>query len=177
MDGPFLIIGRIKNSHAGRTRGFRSLRSERQGQEDRRLRAGEGSHGRTSGNRRFLWGRVLDRTAAAPVNRLRFDGMRDSANSKADITRVIHEEPAFAELFIATSWLVTVVSRRTWSINCSIPARNGWRGSFCFCEFWQGRSTGANRSENQPRDTGRDDRHEAKSREFFHEQISGIRSY
>ena len=30
--------------------------------------------------------------------------------AKADITRVIHEEPAFAELFIArTSWLGTVV--------------------------------------------------------------------
>ena len=27
--------------------------------------------------------------------------MRDRANNKADITRVIHDEPAFAELFIA----------------------------------------------------------------------------
>ena len=42
-----------------------------------------------------------DRTAAASGNSLRYDGMRDRANSKADITRVIHEEPAFAELFIA----------------------------------------------------------------------------
>ena len=65
------------------------------------LRAGEGSCGRASGNRRFLWGSVLDRTGAASVNRLRDDGMRDRANRKADITRVIHEEPAFAELFIA----------------------------------------------------------------------------
>jgi len=48
----------------------------------RRLRAGEGSRGRASGNRRFLWGRVLDRTVAATVNRLRDDGMRDRANIK-----------------------------------------------------------------------------------------------
>src|SRR3977135_1920112 len=33
---------------AGRPRGFCFLRSERQGQEDRRLRAGEGSRGRTA---------------------------------------------------------------------------------------------------------------------------------
>jgi hypothetical protein len=32
-------------------------------------------------------------------------------------------------------------------------------------------------SENQPRDTGGDDRHDALAREFFPEQISGIGSY
>jgi CRP/FNR family transcriptional regulator, cyclic AMP receptor protein len=74
--------------------------SERQGQEDRHLRAGEGSRGRNSGNRRFLWGRVFDRTTAASVNRLRYDGVIVRI-TKADLTRVIHEEPAFAELFIA----------------------------------------------------------------------------
>src|SRR5467141_5257357 len=68
--------------HAGRTRGFCFLHSERQGQEDRRLRAGEGSRGRTSGNRRFLWGKVLERTAAASGTSLRHDGMRDRANNK-----------------------------------------------------------------------------------------------
>ena len=47
--------------------------------------------------------------------------------SKADITRVIHEEPAFAELFV--SHLLARNSRveRTWLINCSIRARNVWR--------------------------------------------------
>src|SRR4029077_11893746 len=71
-----------KRLHAGRTRGFCFLHSERQGQEDRRLRAGQGSRGRTSGNRRFLWGRVLDGAAAASVSRLRYYAMRDCANSK-----------------------------------------------------------------------------------------------
>ena len=89
--------------HAGRTRGFGFLHSERQGQEDRRLRAGQGSRGRTFGNRRFLWRRVLDRTAAASGNRPRHDGMRDRANNKgrhyprdprrASICRVIHRAP------------------------------------------------------------------------------------
>jgi CRP/FNR family transcriptional regulator, cyclic AMP receptor protein len=74
--------------------------------------------------------------------------------TKADIIRVIHEEPAFAELFIA-----------------HLLARNSR------VEFWQGRSTGANHSQNQPRDTGGDDRHDAISRELFHEQISEIGSY
>src|SRR5258708_30090949 len=57
--------------HAGRTRGFCFLHSERQGREDRRLRAGEGSRGRTSGNRRFLWVRGLERTATASGSSLR----------------------------------------------------------------------------------------------------------
>ena len=52
--------------------------------------------------------------------------------AKADITRVIHEEPAFAELFIAHLLLATVVSRRIWSINCLIRARNARHGPFCF---------------------------------------------
>src|SRR6266404_403359 len=68
--------------HAGRTRGFCFLHSERQGQEDRCLRAGEGSRGRTSGDRRFLWGRVLDRTTAASGNSLRCDGMCYLTNIK-----------------------------------------------------------------------------------------------
>ena len=53
---------------AGRSCGFGFLHSERQGQEDRRLRARQGSRGRTSGNRRFLWRRMLERTAAASGN-------------------------------------------------------------------------------------------------------------
>jgi CRP-like cAMP-binding protein len=52
--------------------------------------------------------------------------------SKADITRVIHKEPAFAELFIAHLLARTFVWKRIWSISCSIRARNGWLGSFCF---------------------------------------------
>src|SRR6266849_6101906 len=68
--------------HAGRIRGFCFLHSSWQGQEDRCLRAGEGSRGRTSGDRRFLWGRVLDRTTAASGNSLRCDGMRDRTNIK-----------------------------------------------------------------------------------------------
>ena len=44
-------------------------------------------------------------------------------------------------------------------------------------EFRQRRSAGSNYSENQPRDTGGDDRHDAISCEPFHEQISGIGPY
>ena len=47
---PFPIIGRIKLSTRRVNPRIRFLHSERQGQEDRHLRAGEGSRGRTSGN-------------------------------------------------------------------------------------------------------------------------------
>ena len=164
--------------HAGRTCGFCFLHSERQGQEDRRLRAGQGSRGRTSGNRRFLWGRVFDRTAAASVNRLRHDGMRDRANSKgrhhprdprrASICRAIYRAP-----------LGSQQSRRGGPGRSTVQFERETAGTDASAsgEFWQGRSAGADHSENQPRDTGGDDRHDAISREFFHEQISGIGSY
>src|SRR5258708_37490862 len=51
--------------HTGRTRGFCFLHSEWQGQEDRCLRAGEGSRGRTSVTLRLLSGSVLARTTAS----------------------------------------------------------------------------------------------------------------
>ena len=131
---------------AGRSFGFRFLHSERQGQEDRRLRAGEGSRGRTSGNRRFRWRGLLNRRAAASVDGFRSDEMCDRANiegrnhsrdpRRAGVCRVIYRR---------TSWLATVVSRRTWSINCSIPARSVWRGFSC---FWRilARKVGRSRS-------------------------------
>ena len=52
--------------------------------------------------------------------------------AKADITRVIHEEPEFAELFM--SHLLARNSRveADLSINYSIQARSGWHGSSCF---------------------------------------------
>src|SRR5260370_4092897 len=164
--------------HAGRTRGFCFLHSEWKGQEDRCLRTGEGSRGRSYGNRRFLWGRVLDRTTAASGNSLRCDGMRDRANNKgrhyprdprrASVRRVSYCAP----LGLQQSWRgglgrsIVQFERETAGTD---PSASG--------EFWQGGSAGANHSENQPRDTGGDDRHDAISRELFHEQISEIGSY
>jgi len=108
----------------GETRGFCFLHSERQGQEDRRLRAGEGSRGRTSGNRGFLWGRVLERTAAASGNSLRHDGMRDRANNKGrHYPRDPRRASVWRVILSRTSWLATVVLRRIWSISCSIRVR------------------------------------------------------
>ena len=77
--------------------------------------------------------------------------------AKADITRVIHEEPAFAEQFIAHLLARNSPSSRTPGTNSSATG-----------EFWQGRSAGANHSEDQPRDTGGDDRYDTLAREFFH---------
>jgi CRP-like cAMP-binding protein len=93
---------------------------------------------------------------------------------KEDITRVIHESRHLQSYLSRTSWLATVVSRRTWSINCSIRAGTDPSASG---EFWQGRSAGANHSENQSRDTGGNDRHDPRAREPFHEQISEIGPY
>ena len=131
-----------------------------------------------SGNRRFLWGRMFDRTAAASVNRLRHDGMRDRANNKgrhhprdprrAGICRAIYRAPLGSQQSRRGG-----PGRSTVQFERETPGTN----SSAAGEFWQGRSAGTNHRENQPRDTGGDDRHDAISREFFHEQISGIGSY
>ena len=87
--------------HAGRTRGFCFLHSERQGQKDRPLRAGQGSRGRTFGTGDFFGEGCL---TGQPLRLATVRAMTECVIvriTKADITRVIHEEPAFAELFIA----------------------------------------------------------------------------
>ena len=52
--------------------------------------------------------------------------------AKVDITRVIHEEPAFAELFIAH--LLARNSRVEEDLVDQLfnSSENGWHGSFCF---------------------------------------------
>ena len=162
---------------AGRSCGFRFLHSERQGQEDRRLRAGEGSRGRTSGSRRFLWRRVLGRTAAASVDGLRYDEMRDRANIKgrhhsrdprrAGVCRVIYLAPLGPQQSCRGG-----PGRSTVQFERETPGAD----SSASGEFWQGRSAGADHSENQPGDACGDDRHDPIAREFFHEQISEIGS-
>jgi CRP-like cAMP-binding protein len=52
--------------------------------------------------------------------------------AKADITRVIHEEPAFAELFIARLLARNSRVEEDLVINRLIRARNAWHGPFCF---------------------------------------------
>jgi hypothetical protein len=52
---------------------------------------------------------------------------------KASVVRVIHDEPAFSEKCSSRiGWLGPFESKRTWSINCSIRARNASPGC-CFC--------------------------------------------
>src|SRR5258708_23344171 len=131
-----------------------------------------------SGNRRFLWGRVLDRTTAASGNSLRCDGMRDRTNIKgrhyprdprrASVRRVIYRVPLGSQQSCRGGPGRSIVQFERETAGTD-PSASG--------EFWQGRSAGANHSENQPRDTVGDDRHDAISRDVFHEQISEIGSY
>ncbi len=77
------------------------LHSEWQGQEDRRLRARQGSRGRTFGTWRFRREGCL---TGQPLRLATVSAMTECVIvqiAKADITRVIHEEPAFAELFMS----------------------------------------------------------------------------
>src|ERR1700683_4182115 len=118
--------------------------------EDRRLRAGEGSRSRTSGNRRFLWGGVLDRRASAFGNSLRYDAIRDRANSKgrhhprdpqrAGVCRAIYRAPLGPQQSCRGGLGRSAIQfeRETSGADSSTSG-----------EFRQGRQAGASDSENQ----------------------------
>jgi CRP/FNR family transcriptional regulator, cyclic AMP receptor protein len=97
--------------------------------------------------------------------------------TKADITRVIHEEPAFAELFIAH--LLARNSRVEEDLVDQLfnsSEKRLARTLLLLANFGkEGRPEPIAAKISQP-DTGRDDRHDAISRELFHEQISEIGS-
>jgi len=82
--------------------------------------------------------------------------------SKEDITRVIHEEPAFAELFI--SHLLARNSRveedRPGRSAVQFERETSGADSSASGEFWQGRPAGADHRKSQPGDAGGDDRHD-----------------
>ena len=50
---------------------------------------------------------------------------------KSAIIRLIHEDPAFSEMFMAHLWRGPSASKRIWSISCLIQARNVLPGCFC----------------------------------------------
>ena len=68
-------------------------------------------------------------------------------------------------------WPATSVSRRIWSINCSIRARSAWRGRCCCLRISARKASPSRSGENQPGDARRDHRHDAISRQLFHEQV------
>ena len=80
---------------------------------------------------------------------------------------VVHPVPAGQTM----AWLALRI------LNGESPAKIPVAVGDLACKFWQGRSAGANHSQNQPRDSGGDDRHDASARELFHEQISTIGPY
>ena len=96
--------------------------------------------------------------------------------TKADITRVIHDEPAFAGLFIAH--LLARNSRVEEDLVDQLfnsSEKRLARILLLLANFGkEGRLEPIIAKISQ--DPGGDDRHDAISREFFHEQISGIRS-
>jgi CRP/FNR family transcriptional regulator, cyclic AMP receptor protein len=95
--------------------------------------------------------------------------------AKADITRVIHEEPAFAELFIAhllarNSRVEEDLVDQLFNSSEKRPARTLLLLANFGKEGWL-------ESKISQETLARDAWHDAISREFFHEQISGIGSY
>jgi CRP-like cAMP-binding protein len=98
--------------------------------------------------------------------------------SKADIARVIHEEPAFAELFI--SHLLARNSRVEEDLVDQLfnsSEKRLARVLLLLANFGKEDRPEPNNSKNQPRDPRGDDRHDAISCQFFHEQISTVGAY
>src|SRR5580658_6228455 len=48
--------------------------------------------------------------------------------TRAEMTRIMHDEPSFADFFSSSCWLAACAPRQISSISFSIPAKNVWRG-------------------------------------------------
>jgi CRP/FNR family transcriptional regulator, cyclic AMP receptor protein len=98
--------------------------------------------------------------------------------TKAEITRVIHEEPAFAELFIAH--LLARNSRVEEDLVDQLfnsSEKRLARTLLLLANFGKEGRPEPIIAKISQETTGGDDRHDAISRELFHEQISEIGSY
>ncbi len=92
---------------------------------------------------------------------------------RAAIVEVIHEQPAFSELFIAHLLSRTIRYRGGSGRSAVQFERETPRAVAAAAgELRQGRQTDADDREDQPGDARRNDRHDAVAREFFHEQVS-----
>ena len=94
---------------------------------------------------------------------------------KATMIRILHEELAFSEMFVAhllarTRRVEEDFGRSTVQFEREAPST----GPSLTGKFWQGRSTRAGHREGQPRDACGDDWYHSISRELLHEQISEI---
>ena len=92
---------------------------------------------------------------------------------KAAIVRVIHQEPAFSEMFIAhlLGRTIRVEADLVDQLFNSSEKRLA-RLLPAVGELWQGQQTGADPCENQPGDPCGHDRNDPVPGEFLHEQIS-----
>jgi CRP-like cAMP-binding protein len=119
---------------------------------------------RRSIRRRPKWRRMATATAMTECEIMRLE--------KAAIIRVLHEEPAFSEMFVSHLLARTIrveadLVDQLFNSSETISAGSSFAG-----KFWQGRSARVNRSKDQPRDAGGNDRYDASARELFHEQVS-----
>ena len=92
---------------------------------------------------------------------------------KAAIVRVLHDEPAFSEMFIAHLLARTIrVEADLVDQLFNSSEKRLARAASAIGQLWQGGQTGADHRKGQPRDARRNDRHHAVPRESVHEQIS-----
>ena len=120
------------------------LHPEWEGQNHRHLRARKGSSRRSPGAGRILRRRMPSRPAAAHGDSTAMTECEIMRLEKAAIVRVLHEEPAFSEIFVSHILARTIRVEEDLSTNCSILARSAWHGLFS-CWLISARKAGPSR--------------------------------
>jgi CRP-like cAMP-binding protein len=94
-----------------------------------------------------------------------------TAITKSAMVATLHDEPKFAELFVA--YLLSRNSRVEDDLidHSSIRARSDLHGSFFCSRIRQGRQPNPDQSEHQSGNPGRNDRYDPISCQLFHEQV------
>ena len=130
--GPYRLSEGSNGLHAGRSCGFRFLHSERQGQGPSSPSRGRKPWSQFMGTGDFFGEGCL---AGQPLRLATVSAMTECVivrMTKADITRVIHEEPAFAELFIVAP-LGSQQSCRGGPGRSTVQFERETSGADCFC--------------------------------------------
>jgi len=88
---------------------------------------------------------------------------------KTAIVRALHDEPAFAEMFLEHLLLRTIRVEEDLVDQLFNSSEKRLARASHPREFWQGGKAGTGHCQGEPGDTGRDDRNDPLARKFLHE--------
>ena len=126
----------------------------------------------------LVGGDFLGEGASLPISRFVWPRLRPLPHcsllriDRSEMLRTLHKEPRSSPTCSSRTWSGATTGRnRTWWINSSIPAKNGWRERSCYWRTSARKAIPYSDSQRDAGDTGGNDWHHSFAREYLPEQI------